>query len=139
MGFATLFANRILEGILGGYIGLSTTKPGPDGDNFTEPPIDHSANGDNGGYRRGVTGGWYKTIDKQRGNKELALLYESRSDTVYTFPYFGIFQSATAQPATPVFWAELDTPITVRKGYVPIIRAGQLILGLDKDELEEYF
>lgn len=138
MGFSIPEANSILDSVLRGYIGLSTSTPEIDGGNFNEPDIDNTPNGDNGGYRRGHITEWLDTYHKQRGNADLVLLFECRErNRSYTFTHFGLFSSSSG--GTPNFWAELDTPITVSQGYVPLIRAGQLVLGLDKDVLEDYY
>ena len=129
------FNDTIVKEVLaqaGNYVGLlngTETKLGVL--SYTEPTIDETATGDNGGYKRGVISGWSDQIERQIANKNLILMFEARSALVgQSFNYFGLFNQASG--GTLRFYGELSTSVTISaEGYVPLIRAYELIIGMD--------
>lgn len=111
------------------YIGLSTTVPDDDGNNFNEP--DSSS-----GYARAKMGALNKEIDAQIANDAIIFFNESVGNGYGTVYYFGAFTSATG--GKPFFIGMLTNTLSIGSGYVPIFRKNQLVIGLDKDVLEGY-
>lgn len=85
-----------------------------------------------GGYARKEIGELDTSIPGQIANKNTVFLFEAtggNSDTAVTFTLFN--------GSTKVFSDNLvQTPVS--GGYVPLIRPYSLVIGLDKDELDEY-
>ena len=102
------------------YIGLSTTTPTATGGNFTEPSSST-------GYARQKFG------DQNSGNGEISnkyiIFFFEALENCGTFTHFGIFNSASG--GTPHFYGSLTSNLTVNAGYVPLIRAGELVITLD--------
>ena len=129
MGFTTSGANRVLESQIGGcYVGLSTTTPTDNGDNFSEPSSV-------AGYERAAFGELNKDKDSQVANDAIIFFNETLASWG-TVTHFGFF--TTKVGGTPFFVGELSDPLTIETGYVPIFRAENLVIGLDKDVLEDY-
>ena len=110
------------------YVGLSTTTPNKEGGNFTEPS--YSA-----GYTRAKFGEVNKSIVAQVANKEIIFIFEALADCG-SVTHVGLFESATSN--LPFLIAKLTNALTVGAGYVPLIRANKLVIGLDKEALEPY-
>ena len=121
-------ANEILNSLFQKtyYIGLSTTTPTVTGSNFTEPAAST-------GYRRIQMTNMGTASDGQIQNSDYFFHFEALSD-IGTITHFGIF--TTSSTSTPIFWGELNTPLEVTTGKVPLIRTGDLKIGLDKDALD---
>lgn len=129
-GFTRTAATSILVSRINNltYVALSTTTPNEDGGNFTEPSPSH-------GYKRNRFGSINTSIPGQVTNDEIIFLYESTGEDSIT--HVGL--SDKEERGTNVFlMAQLLTPLTVSAGYVPLIRAKNFIIGLDKEELEAY-
>ena len=136
MPFNKQIANQVLANNVGNYIGLFTSKPTDDG-GYVEPTIDNSVTGNKGGYKRGVIGtnGWNKSKDRQIANGDLILMFEAREALgTKTFTHFGLFDSA--EGTTLKFYGELANSLTVSTGYVPLVRAYELIIAMDVDEID---
>ena len=128
-GFTEAKATSILSGAIKSttYVALSTTEPTKTGGNFTEPSA-------NTGYMRQTFGTVNTSIGGQIANKEIIFLFECVAD-IGSITHVGLSDSVTG---VIFLMAELVSPLSVIAGYVPLIRANNFIVGLDKDELEEY-
>lgn len=150
---STTIKNNILKAMVGQvdtisiaptcYIGLSTTDPGVNGANFTEPDSEY-------GYQR------YQLGNKDNpGNNHMSapsngqtsnvdiLYFPEVTGTVGATPWgtigwFGLFSGKTT--GTPFAWGRLTdgdptdpqpTTITPVVGQLPIIRVGSLVLKFD--------
>ena len=111
------------------YIGLSTTTPDANGDNFTEPD---SATG----YQR-VFVGYYNQSNTQLmspaadgsiSNTNNIIFFPEATSSWGTITHFGIFSSASN--GKPLMWGTLTSTINVPSGYIPIFRAGALTVTL---------
>ena len=122
-------ANEILTSLFSKsyYIGLSTTTPTVTGSNFTEPATST-------GYKRVQLSNMGTASDGQISTADYHFLFEALSD-IGTVTHFGIFTGGTRGSGTPIFWGELNTPLNITTGKVPLIRTGDLKIGLDKDVL----
>lgn len=129
MPFTTSKAQSILTGNVGKYFGLLSSEPNEAGTSYTEPTIGV------GGYARGVVASWDTSINKQIANSAIIFLFEATAD-LGTFTHFALFSSESGSSMT--FYGELTGEVTVDKGYVPLIRKNELIIGLDKTSLEDY-
>lgn len=129
-GFTTSKASTILNAYITSktYIALSTTTPTKAGGNFTEPAAST-------GYARHLFGTVDASIAGQVSNKEIVFLFECTGDIADQITHVGLADSTTG---TPFLLLELATPVTISKGYVPLIRKNQLIVGLDVDAITEY-
>lgn len=129
MGFTTSAATSILQNqIKNCYVGLSTTTPTAAGGNFSEPSAST-------GYERASIGNLNTSISAQVANDAIIFFNETLG-SYGTITYFGLFSSKTG--GTPFFVGELTDPLTIDTGYVPIFRAENLIIGLDKAALSTY-
>ena len=129
MGFTTSAATSILQNqIKNCYVGLSTTTPTAAGGNFSEPSSST-------GYERASIGDLNTTISAQVANDAIIFFNETLG-SYGTITYFGLFTAKTG--GTPFFVGELTDPLTIDTGYVPIFRAENLIIGLDKAALSTY-
>lgn len=125
-GFTAARAKKILTDNIKSttYIGLSSTVPDKYGGNFSEP-------GSSTGYKRHTIGTFTASDDAQISNSEIIFFFEALADCG-SFTHIGLFDDN--KPETkPFFVGKLTTAITVGKGYVPLIRAGALVIGLDKE------
>lgn len=131
MGFTRTKATNILSGNITGetYIGLSTTEPNANGGNFSQPSSTT-------GYERVRFGEVDTSKAAQIANKNIIFFNETLNGGYGTITHFGLFESKTA--STPFFVGALNAPLTVGEGYVPIFRAHQLVIGLDKEVLDSY-
>lgn len=131
MAFTRAKASSILQNEIKStvYVGLSTTTPTETGGNFTEPS---SATG----YARPLFGTVDSSKQAQVANGAIIFFNETLGSGYGTVTHFGLFSSATG--GTPFFTGELTSPLTIGAGYVPIFRARQLVIGLDKGALESY-
>lgn len=129
-GFTRAKASTILRSaIYNSYVALSTTTPDQDGNNFTEPS---SANG----YQRQNIGLLDESISGQVANKGILFLFEATGDCG-SVTHVGL--SNSPERGSDVFlMAQLTAPLSIAAGYVPLIRAHNFIVGLDKDVLDEY-
>lgn len=128
MGFTTSTANDILKTRLSGcFVGLSTTEPTASGGNFSEPV--------GGGYERASIGTLNVSIDAQVANDAIIFFNETLGSWG-TVTHFGLFSKK--EGGTPFFTGELTQPVTINAEYIPIFRAENLIVGLDKAALEAY-
>lgn len=109
------------------YVALSTTTPNENGGNFTEPAATT-------GYQRQRFGELNTSITAQIANKNIIFLFEAIADCG-SITHAGLCDSQTGNP---FLLAELTAPLSVAAGYVPLIRANNFIVGLDKDTLEAY-
>ena len=136
MPFNKQIANQVLANNVGNYIGLFTAKPTDDGA-YVEPTIDNSVTGNKGGYKRGVIGnnGWNKSKDRQIANGDLILMFEAREALgTKVFTHFGLFKGAESTEL--IFYGELANSLTVSTGYVPLVRAYELIIAMDVDVID---
>lgn len=131
MPFTTTKSTSLLASIFSEntYIGLSTTVPNDDGSNFIEPPS-------SSGYARAQIGSVNKSKSAQIANDSIIFFNEAINSGFGTVYYFGAFESASG--GTPFFIGRLQSAISIGSGYVPIFRRHQLVIGLDKDLLEDY-
>lgn len=129
-GFTRAKASDILQSaIRNSYVALSTTTPDQDGNNFTEPSTGN-------GYQRQNIGLLDTSISGQVANQGILFLFEATGDCG-SVTHVGL--STQAARGTDVFlMAELTAPLSIAAGYVPLIRAHNFIIGLDKDVLDEY-
>ena len=130
-GFTRNKATSILQTAIKSstYVALSTTTPTETGANFTEPPAST-------GYVRQAFGEVNTTISGQVANKNIIFLFEALADCG-SITHVGLSDTNT-RGSTVFLMAELLAPLSVAAGYVPLIRANQFIIGLDKEELEAY-
>ena len=128
-GFTREAATQILHTWINSntYVCLSTTTPDENGDNFTEPSVVN-------GYVRQQFGPTLLDIPGQVANSQIIFLFEATGDCG-SVTHVGL---AKTKEDKPFLVAQLSAPLTVAKGYVPLIRAKQFIVGLDKDTLEAY-
>lgn len=128
-------ANEILKDLFGDtfYIGLSSTIPNKSGGNFTEPASPSNTPNAANGYFRAEVKALSNPVDSQTHNPEIVFFNESLGSGWGTLVAFGCFTSRIN--STPFFVGSLTQPVTVPAEYIPIFRAGQLIIGLDKDNL----
>lgn len=132
MGFTTSKSSEILTSIFKGcYIGLhvGSSAPSASGSGFVEP-----ASGT--GYARASIGNLNTSKSAQIANDAIIFFNESIGAGYGTATHFGMFSSASG--GTPFFIGELTDAMAIGAGYVPIFRAEQLIIGLDKGVLETY-
>lgn len=127
-GFTRTRATNILTGNIKSTtcVALSTTTPDINGGNFNEP--DPST-----GYSRAQFGALNTTIAAQVANNTIIFIYEALEDGG-SATHLGLCDSAT-WGTTPFLTAKLVNPISLGAGYVPLIRAKKLIIGLDVEEL----
>lgn len=130
MAFTRAKASSILQSNINSsvYIGLSTTTPTETGGNFSEPSSTT-------GYEKAQFGTVDTSISAQVANKAIIFFNETLGSWG-TITHFGLF--ANKSDTTPFFVGELTSPLTIGAGYVPIFRAHQLVIGLDKGALESY-
>lgn len=130
-GFTRTRATKILTDNIKSttYVALSTTTPTADGGNFNEPA---EANG----YVRARFGTVNSSIPAQVANDEIIFIFEATADCG-SVTHIGLCETATRGTA-PFLIGKLTAPISVGQGYVPLIRAKKLVIGLDKEELESY-
>lgn len=138
-GFIRSYATSILADKIDSdhYIGLglASSAPQPDGTGFSEPSADN-------GYKRSKIGTLDASKEAQLANKEIIFFNESINAGYGTVGYFGLFTSASV--STPYFVGRLtdsggaETTLTIGAEYVPIFRDHELVIGLDKEELESY-
>lgn len=128
-GFTRETATAILSSYINSntYVCLSTTTPDENGDNFTEPPAEN-------GYVRQQFGPTLLDIAGQVANSQIIFLFEATGDCG-SVTHVGL---AKTKKDKPFLVAQLSSPLTVGTGYVPLIRAKQFVVGLDKDTLEAY-
>lgn len=128
-GFTRARASKILQDNIKSttYIGLSTTTPNEEGGGFAEPS--------GGGYARAEFGEINTDIKAQIANKKIIFIFEATADCG-SVTHVGLFDAE--KTSTPFLVAKLTAPITVGEGYVPLIRARKLVIGLDKEALEPY-
>ena len=150
---STTIKNNILKAMIGqvetisiaptSYIGLSTTDPGVNGANFTEPSSEY-------GYQRYQLGNKDNTSNNHMSTptngqtSNIDILYfpevtgEAGATPWGTIGWFGLFNSKTS--TTPFAWGVLtdgdptdpqQTTITPVVGQLPIIRVGSLVLKFD--------
>lgn len=119
------------------YIGLSTTTPDENGNNFTEPAIPQGATDDEGNeikineYQRAHLENVIGTADKAIiQNTDIIFFNEAEHYGWGKITHFGIFTSKTG--GTPIFWGEIPE-LEIAKNYIPIFRKGKLKVGLDND------
>lgn len=105
----------------GTYVCLSTTEPNLDGGNFTEPPT-------SAGYIRQVIGPIAASGQAQISNQQIIFLFEATADCG-TITHIGLSDSGS-RGGTVFLVAQLTNPVSVGSGYVPLIRAGNLKIGL---------
>ena len=111
------------------YIGLSTTTPDANGNNFTEPASET-------GYSKVLIGNYNQSntmlmdaaTEGTISNSSNIIFFPEATSTWGTISHFGIFTSKTA--TTPIMWGALSTSISVPSGYIPIFRAGALNVSL---------
>ena len=129
-GFTRNKASLILNNTLrDSWVCLSTTTPDSAGGNFSEPPEAY-------GYKRHQIGPLDTSISGQVANKDIIFLFEATGDCG-SVTHVGL--SEQEPRGTPVFlMAELTAPLPITAGYVPLIRAHNFIVGLDKENLESY-
>lgn len=129
-GFTRAKATSILKSTLSGsYVALSTTTPNADGGSFSEPASST-------GYQRQSIGALDTSKDGQVANKERIFLFEAVED-VGSITYVGLSNSIE-RGADVFLMAEVNPPLSVTAGYVPLIRPYGLVIGLDKDVLDPY-
>lgn len=129
-GFTRSKATQILkDNLQGSYVCLSTTEPDADGNNFNEPPTA-------AGYQRHNIGTLDTSVSGQVANKEIIFLFEAVGDCG-SATHVGLSESA--ERGKGVFLtAQLTAPLSITAGYVPLIRAHNFIVGLDKETLDPY-
>lgn len=125
------FFGRVNNVTLGStcYIGLSTTTPAANGDNFTEP-----ASGT--GYARVLVGSYSQSntqlmdaaANGSISNTNNIIFFPEATATWGTITHFGLFSSKTG--GTPIMYGALSSSISVPSGYIPIFRAGALTVSL---------
>ena len=130
-GFSRTRASKILTDNIKPttYVALSTTTPDENCGNFSEPAAES-------GYTRKAFGTVNTTIPAQIANEDIIFIFEALEDCG-SATHVGLCDTAT-RGATPFLVAGLVNPITIGAGYVPLIRAKKLVIGLDKEALEAY-
>ena len=129
-GFTRSKATQILSStLMNSYVCLSTTTPDEHGNNFTEPS---QANG----YKRHQIGTLDTTIQGQVANQDIIFLFEATGDCG-SVTHVGLSSEAD-WGAKPFLMAQLLAPLSITAGYVPLIRAHNFVVGLDKENLEPY-
>jgi hypothetical protein len=123
---SSILASNINSGV---YIGLSTTTPTVTGGNFSEPSFA-------AGYERSQFGTVDSSKQAQVANGAIIFFNETLGEGWGTITHFGLFSNKS--DTTPFFVGELTSPLTIGAGYVPIFRAHQLVIGLDRGALESY-
>lgn len=129
-GFTRKRATKILEDTMEGcYVALSTTTPDQDGNQFSEPASST-------GYCRQSIGALDDSVTGQLANASIIFLFEALEDCG-SITHVGLSDSPN-RGAEIFLMAQLDPPLTVNAGYVPLIRAHGFVVGLDKDNLTGY-
>lgn len=129
-GFTRSKASLILQNaIKDSYVCLSTTTPDENGGNFTEPSQSY-------GYQRHAIGTLDTSVKGQVANEDIIFLFESTGDCG-SVTHVGLSSSKTWGSAVFLV-AELLAPLSITAGYVPLIRAHNFVIGLDKDTLDSY-
>ena len=130
-GFTNSKASEILRSVIDSstYIALSTTTPekAGSGSGFTEPSAAT-------GYARAQMGDLNTSISAQVANKNIIFICECVQD-MGTVTHVGL---CSAKTGSPFLFAELVPSLEISAGYVPLIRANKLIIGLDVDAIREY-
>ena len=103
-------------------------RPTAAGGNFSEPSAST-------GYARASIGALNTSISAQVANDAIIFFNETLG-SYGTITHFGLFSAKSG--GTPFFVGELTNPLTIDTGYVPIFRAENLIIGLDKAALSTY-
>lgn len=134
MPFTTSQATSILTSIIksnGTYVGLhnGASAPAADGSGFVQPSAST-------GYEKPLIGTLDTSKVAQIANQDIIFFNETLGGGYGTVTHFGLFSSAS--DTVPFFVGELTTPLDIGAGYVPIFRAHQLVIGLDKGALESY-
>jgi hypothetical protein len=141
-GFVESYASDILRSKISPmhYIGLgmASSAPNSTGGNFVEPSASN-------GYKRSKLGTLNTDKAAQIANEDIIFFNESINAGYGTVGYFGLFLGEDpSEYPTPYFVGKLTdadgevTTKTIGAEYVPIFRAKELIIGLDKKELETY-
>lgn len=117
------------------YIGLSTTVPTRAGGNVTEPATASSTPNASNGYMRAMVTSMATPADSQTHNEDIIFFQEAVGSGWGTIVAFACYTTATA--STPFFVGELSASVAVPAEYIPIFRAKQLVIGLDKPTLNE--
>lgn len=129
-GFTRKKASSILKSVMQGcYVALSTSTPDQDGGNFIEP-------NPSSGYQRQSIGALDDSVNGQLANESIIFLFEAIED-IGSVTHVGL--SDNIQRGSDVFlMAKLNPALTVGAGYVPLIRAHGLVVGLDVSQLQGY-
>lgn len=132
-GFTRNYASDILSEYIkeNSYVCIFNVAPDENGSGFTEPS---TANG----YARQKFGVLDLSIRGQVANKETIFLFESVNNGCGSASYVGLANTPTVGANTIFLVAELEAPISMPAGTVPLIRAHAFKIGLDKEYLEEY-
>ena len=141
MAFTTNASNALLNGMTGRnsygilsrcYMGLSTTTPTPDGNNFTEP--DAST-----GYSRVLIGDSSYPITYNMGNpnngtisNDKMIIFNEATASWGTVTHFGLFTSnnLNSVSASLMIYGPLDNSVTVAAHYVPLFRTNNFTMEL---------
>ena len=129
-----IIIGRDEEGQTEAYLGLSTTQPTFEGDNFTEPSADD-------GYERVLLGSpkakIYRmketsinletTIASSENDKEIH--FNESTGSWGEINYFGIFSSATG--GKPIYIGNLISPIDPEALNVVVIRKGDIYISIE--------
>lgn len=129
-GFTTAEATAILKERITPttFVGLSSSTPTKTGSNFSEPAK-------SAGYTRAPFGEVDASIGAQIANSRIIFMFEATANCG-SVTHVGLFKTEIAP--TPFLVAQLTAPLSIGAGYVPLIRVHQLVIGLDKEELEPY-
>ncbi len=84
------------------------------------------------GYTRQEIGTLNTDIYGQIANKDIIFMFECTGGAA-TATHFGLFSGSTM-----IFYGALSTQLPISDGYVPLIRARNLVIGLDKEQLDPY-
>ena len=142
--FTNTGASSVLRNLVGeessssisAYLALSTTAPGKNGSNVTEPP-------EYSGYKRvliGSTNSSYGNVNyfgtpvtNDLGVTEIVNTNQIHFDEVLsdwgTLTHFAIYRSATG--GTPIYVGELKASLTPTVNSIVIIRAGEMKISLE--------
>lgn len=123
-------------------LGLASSTPDEDGNNFEEPKIPSGTIYEEDGITPiTITTNEYQRVhlkdlmetpsDAIIKNKQIIFFNEAEHYSWGEIGYFGIFKDKLSK--NPIFWGEINPTITVNQYNIPIFRAGKLQIGIDND------
>lgn len=122
---ANIFLEQLVKtGSSPHYIGLSTSALNVNGDGYSEPSEDN-------GYKRRKLDMMNPASEGMITNGDIIFFPESLGSGWGNITHF--FISKNEKGGTAIFYAPLNTSVSIPAGYVPIFRTEALAIGIDRD------